>query len=219
MIGKMKIKKMFAVLLICTMVSSASFAHGGRTDSSGGHKDNKNASGLGSYHYHHGESAHLHPGGVCPYDKTQEKEEVKDTEVVDENKPVEKETTGTTTEAKSDEIKIKLNDKLLEMENKPVIVDGRTLVPLRVIFEALDLEVGWDGETQTITGTRDDLKIELAIGNKSAKKNNETITIDVAPVIFDSRTFVPVRFIAESTGLKVDWDGETRTVLMNSITE
>lgn len=43
-------------------------AHGGRTDSSGGHRDNNNVSGLGSYHYHHGYSAHLHTNGVCPYD-------------------------------------------------------------------------------------------------------------------------------------------------------
>lgn len=43
-------------------------AHSGRTDSQGGHHDNQNKSGLGSYHYHHGYSAHLHPGGVCPYD-------------------------------------------------------------------------------------------------------------------------------------------------------
>ena len=43
-------------------------AHSGRTDSQGGHRDNKNKSGLGSYHYHHGYSAHLHPGGICPYD-------------------------------------------------------------------------------------------------------------------------------------------------------
>lgn len=43
-------------------------AHSGRTDASGGHRDNKNASGLGSYHYHcGGHPAHLHPNGVCPY--------------------------------------------------------------------------------------------------------------------------------------------------------
>ncbi len=42
-------------------------AHSGRTDAQGGHRDNKNKSGLGSYHYHHGYAAHLHPGGVCPY--------------------------------------------------------------------------------------------------------------------------------------------------------
>ncbi len=46
-------------------------AHSGRTDSSGGHHDYKNASGLGSYHYHHGYPAHLHENGVCPYETPQ----------------------------------------------------------------------------------------------------------------------------------------------------
>lgn len=70
----MKIKKycrIFAALLtvVVLMVSSVTaFAHSGRTDSRGGHKDNKNKSGLGSYHYHcGGHPAHLHNGGVCPY--------------------------------------------------------------------------------------------------------------------------------------------------------
>ena len=64
-------KRVFSIITICLMVVSLSlsaFAHGGRTDSSGGHKDNKNKSGLGSYHYHcGGNPAHLHSGGVCPY--------------------------------------------------------------------------------------------------------------------------------------------------------
>lgn len=53
-----------AVLFCCSPVG---LAHSGRTDGQGGHRDNRNASGLGSYHYHHGYSAHLHPGGYCPY--------------------------------------------------------------------------------------------------------------------------------------------------------
>ena len=64
-------KRVFSIITICLMIlslSSSAFAHSGRTDSSGGHKDNKNKSGLGSYHYHcGGYPAHLHPGGVCPY--------------------------------------------------------------------------------------------------------------------------------------------------------
>jgi uncharacterized protein YjdB len=58
------------VLLIGFMVLTVTlnaYAHSGRTDSSGGHKDNRNASGLGGYHYHHGMGPHLHPNGVCPY--------------------------------------------------------------------------------------------------------------------------------------------------------
>ena len=67
---KLEFRKKILVLLLvfCLLFSSVCFAHSGRTDSSGGHKDNKNASGLGSYHYHcGGYPAHLHTGGVCPY--------------------------------------------------------------------------------------------------------------------------------------------------------
>ena len=63
-------KTFFAVLLAVLMVATTAFAHSGRTDSAGGHRDNKNVSGLGSYHYHHGYPAHLHPNGVCPYSST-----------------------------------------------------------------------------------------------------------------------------------------------------
>lgn len=52
----------------CPAASITVSAHSGRTDARGGHHDYKNKSGLGSYHYHHGYSAHLHPNGVCPYD-------------------------------------------------------------------------------------------------------------------------------------------------------
>ena len=61
---------LIALLVICSLVATVS-AHSGRTDSSGGHKDNKNKSGLGSYHYHYGGySAHLHTNGYCPYTDT-----------------------------------------------------------------------------------------------------------------------------------------------------
>ncbi|WP_243454670.1 hypothetical protein [Desulfosporosinus fructosivorans] len=49
------------------MFTLDTLAHSGRTDSSGGHKDNRNASGLGGCHYHRGVGPHLHPNGICPY--------------------------------------------------------------------------------------------------------------------------------------------------------
>ena len=65
-----RIKKLVTVILCVSLLLpyNVSLAHSGRTDSSGGHHDYKNVSGLGSYHYHcGGHPAHLHPGGVCPY--------------------------------------------------------------------------------------------------------------------------------------------------------
>lgn len=66
----MKITKKLFIMFMCACLSFSSFlsyAHSGRTDSSGGHHDYQNKSGLGSYHYHHGMGPHLHKNGVCPY--------------------------------------------------------------------------------------------------------------------------------------------------------
>ena len=63
-----KIISILFIVLSVILIGANSYAHSGRTDSSGGHKDNKNKSGLGSYHYHcGGHPAHLHTNGVCPY--------------------------------------------------------------------------------------------------------------------------------------------------------
>lgn len=63
-----KFQRAFLLCVCAIFLAAPISAHSGRTDASGGHKDNKNVSGLGPYHYHHGYEAHLHPGGVCPYD-------------------------------------------------------------------------------------------------------------------------------------------------------
>lgn len=64
----MKLKRLFSVAMAVVMCAGTAYGHSGRTDSSGGHRDKKNVSGLGSYHYHcGGHPAHLHTNGVCPY--------------------------------------------------------------------------------------------------------------------------------------------------------
>ncbi|KMT22971.1 YHYH domain-containing protein [Clostridium cylindrosporum] len=69
---KKKISALFIALTLLfgnSVVTISADAHSGRTDSRGGHRDNKNKSGLGSYHYHHGYGPHLHKNGKCPYKK------------------------------------------------------------------------------------------------------------------------------------------------------
>ncbi|MBO4950166.1 MAG: peptidylprolyl isomerase [Clostridia bacterium] len=94
------------------------------------------------------------------------------------------------------------------------IVEGRTLVPLRAIFEALGASVEWNGETKTVTSVLDETEIKLTIGEKALYKNGETVELDVPAMIMNGRTMVPVRAISESFGVKVEWDGETRTVVL-----
>ena len=114
----------------------------------------------------------------------------------------------------ADEIKITINEEAKTFDVMPVIVDGRTLVPMRGIFEALGAEVGWDDATKTVTGTTPKVTVKLQIGSKLAVVNSNAKTLDVPAQIVEGRTMVPVRFIAESMGCKVDWDANTKTVII-----
>ncbi|MGN0106443.1 MAG: stalk domain-containing protein [Hominilimicola sp.] len=96
------------------------------------------------------------------------------------------------------------------------IIDGRTMVPLRAIFEALDAAVDWDGNTQTITSTKDNITVEMQIGSNILYKNGEASELDVPAQLVDGRTLVPVRAVAESFGADVEWDGDTHTVTINN---
>ena len=115
-----------------------------------------------------------------------------------------------------DEIKILLNGNALTMDQPPIIVEGRTLVPLRAIFEGLGASVEWDDATKTATGIKDGKEIKITINNTTAFVDGSAVTLDVPAQIVNSRTLVPVRFISESLGEKVDWDGNTRTVIITS---
>ena len=86
------------------------------------------------------------------------------------------------------------------------------MVPLRAIFEALGATVDWNGETQTVTSTKDDTTISLTIDNPVMNVNGEEVTLDTSACIVDGRTLVPVRAISEAFKLKVDWDNDTKTV-------
>ena len=115
---------------------------------------------------------------------------------------------ATTTE----DIGVLIDNSKVEFDVQPQIVNGRTLVPVRAIFESLEMTVGWDSETQTVTGEKEGLKISLKINNNNGSKNGKEIPLDAPATIIDGRTMVPVRFIAESTGAQVKWNGEKKQV-------
>ena len=89
----------------------------------------------------------------------------------------------------------------------PVVVNDRTLVPVRAIIEEMGGTVTWDEETQTAGLTYGDDEISLTIGSATAYFNNEAYTLDVAPATINDRTMLPIRFIAESFQFSVDWNG------------
>lgn len=112
----------------------------------------------------------------------------------------------------ANEIMVKINGKGVVFDQEPVTFDGRTLVPLRAIFEGLGLDVGWDEATKSVTGEKEGLLVKLKIGDHKAIVNGEVRELDVPARVINKRTTVPIRFIAESTGAKVDWDKRTKTI-------
>ncbi len=107
------------------------------------------------------------------------------------------------------------NEKVL-FDQLPVIDNGRTLVPLRAIFEKIGAEVSWDGETSTVTAVKDDTEIKLTLNSTTAYKNGEAITLDVPAKSVNGRTLVPVRFIADCFGVDVTWLPEYQRVVLTS---
>ena len=108
-------------------------------------------------------------------------------------------------------VTVLLDGRQLAFDVQPQIMNGRTMVPLRAIFEAMGAIVGWNDETQTVTGTKGDTVVILVIGDTSPSINGKVVTIDQPGVIVDGRTLAPLRFVAEAFGGDVSWDGDTLT--------
>lgn len=98
----------------------------------------------------------------------------------------------------------------------PVIVDGRTLVPVRALFESLGATVGWEESTQTATATKGSTVISMQIGNTTAYVNGVAKTLDVPAQTIEGRTMVPARFVAESLNATVNWDSASDTVKIST---
>ncbi len=107
--------------------------------------------------------------------------------------------------------KVIVNSNTVYFDVQPITLNGRTLVPLRAIFQALDAEVKWDEATQTITATRSDTEIVLVIGGK-VYRNGVQVTIEAPALIIKGRTMVPLRFVSESLGCKVQYDPVTQII-------
>lgn len=100
-------------------------------------------------------------------------------------------------------IQVIVNSKILKTDQPPVLVEGRTLIPLRLILEALGATVVWDPATQKVTTERAGIKVEFTIGSKTIYVNGQKTEIDVPSQLINKRTLVPVRAVSESFQLKV----------------
>lgn len=111
------------------------------------------------------------------------------------------------------------NGEKLEFDVDPYISEERTMVPFRAIFEKADATVMWDDENKTVVAVKDNgdenaTSVVLQIGTTAAFVNDQMITLDKAAEIVEERTFVPLRFVMEALGSKVEWDQDTYSVII-----
>lgn len=209
------LKKSGAILLALSMLCVPTMAHGGRTDGSGGHRDNKNKSGLGYYHYHcGGYPAHLHSGGVCPYAGTPKSSS---------SSSKSSSSSSTATKSTSKSTAPKYNEKSVKFvidgnstTIKGIEVNNTNLVELKTLCEKLGISINYDSVNKTITGGKANKSFKLTIGNKGATVNGSYVTMSVAPITYNGRTMVPARVIAEAIGKAVTYDESTNTIHIGS---
>lgn len=124
----------------------------------------------------------------------------------------------------NDEVKVVLGSTPISFEVQPEIVNGRTMVPVRAVTEALGYKVEYKEEDRSVQLTKGDVAIVLHIGQtgieKQVKGQPGTVkTTDTAPYIKDGNTYVPVRFFAEEAGLDVQWEETARAVVLRPLTK
>lgn len=124
-------------------------------------------------------------------------------------------------------ITVELDGNIIPFDVDPEIIDGRTMLPLRKIFEEIGALVKWDDDTQTVSARKNSKTITLTVNSDEMQIDKgstdeegnavvEKITLDVPAQIVLDRTLVPARAISEAFGLNVDWDNDAQKVIITS---
>ncbi|HEY9061838.1 MAG TPA: extracellular solute-binding protein [Pseudobacteroides sp.] len=121
------------------------------------------------------------------------------------------------------ELVLKINNPKMVIDNDemdieywentaPVIVNGRSMLPIRPVIEVLGGVVRWDDEDRKVTIEYNDRKIEMWLNVKLMKVDGEDRYFDVPPMSISGRTMVPLRFVSESLGFEISWDGKNKKI-------
>lgn len=111
---------------------------------------------------------------------------------------------------------ILVDGKQVPIDTAPAIFNARTFIPIRILTEVFGGSIAWDASEQKVTIVKTGTTLNLWIGKNTAEIDGKSVSIDtdpaVVPVILSGRTLLPLRFVAESLGLDVQWDASTKTV-------
>ncbi|KUK72704.1 MAG: Uncharacterized protein XD91_1165 [Clostridiales bacterium 38_11] len=121
-------------------------------------------------------------------------------------------------DAEASTIRLLVDGNDITSLSSPLIVNDRTLIPIRFISEEIGAEVIWDGINRTVKVVIGDRNVLLRIDSYLVEYNNGAVyqLSDVAPLIINDRTYVPLRLISNALGIGIEWDEASRTVIVDS---
>lgn len=115
-----------------------------------------------------------------------------------------------------DNISVYLDGNQIQFDVQPQIINDRTMVPLRTIFEALGASVDWNEETRTVTSSKGSAYVSLTVDSADMSVNGTSVALDAPACVIDGRTLVPIRAVSEAYNTSVDWDAASRTVYITT---
>lgn len=118
--------------------------------------------------------------------------------------------------AQENEIEVFLDAVKIEFDVTPQVINGRTMVPIRAIFENMGAQVEWDSQTASAICTKDDTVVKMTVNSPDMYVNNQLIPMDISPVEINGRTLAPARYVAEAFGADVQWSAENNAVVICS---
>ncbi|MCR8987597.1 N-acetylmuramoyl-L-alanine amidase family protein [Brevibacillus laterosporus] len=112
-------------------------------------------------------------------------------------------------------IQLRIEGRSVNAEVPPLISNGRTLVPVRVIAEGLGAKIDWNQQERKAKITKDNREVILQLSSKKAYINGKAQTLEATPELINNRMLLPLRFVGEALGATVGWDNDSRTVIVN----
>lgn len=199
----------FAAMLVILTVPTINFAHGGRTDASGGHRDNQNKSGLGGYHYHcGGYPAHLHTGGVCPYTSSAPAPS----------------SSSTSSTPKRESVPTKVNARSIELDitKLELLDEASQIITATVLPEnTTDKTVTWTSSDENIAKVDDNGNITAInpgtclITAETTNGKSESVSVAVSPILVSE-----IKVDVEEVALDIDESIEIHaTIIPENVTD
>jgi len=112
--------------------------------------------------------------------------------------------------------RLNVNSNISALNTKPITIENRTMLPLKVVLNAIEAKIDWDGRNNTVNILRNGKLIRLPIGDAKAYKDGKQIVLDRSAVVIEDKTYVPLSFVTDVLDVKADWDVDKDTLFIST---